>query len=179
MKITAGHLRGRTLRVPEIEGLRPTPSRVREALFNILGDIQDCSVLDLFSGSGIISLEALSRGASHAQSIEEDNDACKAMNLIQTSWDVENWHITRGTLPRVLPEQAHFDVIYADPPYAKGLAEQVPKWLNQKGITYNTLVIEEASRTNIKWAEQSMPNQVRKYSETTLYFFQWDIEIDA
>jgi len=172
-------MRGRTLRVPEIEGLRPTPSRVREALFNILGDIQGYSVLDLFSGSGIISLEALSRGAIHAQSIEEDQDACKAMRSVQTSWNVEGWNITRGTLPRGLPEQTHFDVIYADPPYNKGLAEQVPKWLHQKGITYNTLVIEESSRTKLKWAADALPSQVRKYSETSLYFFQRDIEIDA
>jgi len=172
-------MRGRTLRVPEIEGLRPTPSRVREALFNILGDIQGSSVLDLFSGSGVMSLEALSRGAAHAQSIEENHDACKAMQSIHETWHLDGWQILRGTLPRALPEQTHFDVIYADPPYNKGLAEQVPKWLHQKGITFNTLVIEESSRTKVKWAADAMPDQVRKYSETTLYFFRRDIEVDA
>ena len=171
-------MRGRTLRVPDIEGLRPTPSRAREALFNILGDIQDCSILDLFAGSGIVALEALSRGASSALSIEVDAQACKAMKTIQEDWDLNAWAVQQGALPHVLPTAKHFNIIYADPPYGKGLAEQIPLWLSKQGITFDTLVIEEATRSNLKWKQACQPTKSRKYSETTLYFFEAGIEGD-
>ena len=171
-------MRGRTLRVPDIEGLRPTPSRAREALFNILGDIQNFSILDLFAGSGIIALEALSRGASSALSIEADTQACKAMEMIQQDWGLDEWAVQQGALPHALPTATHFNIIYADPPYGKGLAEQVPLWLSKQGITFDTLVIEEATRSNLKWKQACQPTKSRKYSETTLYFFQAGIEGD-
>ncbi len=171
MRITAGSMRGRTMRVPDIEGLRPTSSRAREALFNILGDIDGLSVLDLFAGSGVIGLEALSRGAKTLTSIEADRVACQAMKLIQESWRIEPWTIHCGSLPKALPEGQHFDFIYADPPYAKGLAEQVPGWLEKRSISYDRLVIEESSQSRPQW-KTLMPVQQRKYSETTLYFFE-------
>ncbi len=177
MRITAGGNRGRTLRVPDIEGLRPTPSRVREALFNILGDIEGSSFLDLFSGSGIMALEALSRGASRAVSLESDRQATRAMQSIQRDWVIEGWLIQAVQLPHGLPNNTHFDVIYADPPYGQGLAELIPLWLSEHQITYNSLIIEEASRNTLHWQQGFTPTQSRKYSETTLYFFQPDIEV--
>ena len=171
MRITAGSMRGRVMQVPDIQGLRPTPSKVRQALFNILGDVQGKSFLDLFAGSGVMSIEALSRGAVSAQSIEAEAKACLAMKHIQTAWHIEGWHIHKGVLPHVLPTSAHFDVIYADPPYDQGLAEKIPQWLAEQGITFNTLVIEEASRVNVAWSAKMLPIKQRKYGETTLYFF--------
>lgn len=164
-------MRGRVMQVPDIQGLRPTPSKVRQALFNMLGDVHGKSFLDLFAGSGVMSIEALSRGAVSAQSIEAESKACLAMKLIQTDWDIEGWHIHKGVLPHVLATSAHFDVIYADPPYDQGLAEKIPQWLTEYGITFNTLVIEEASRVNVAWSAEMLPIKQRKYGETTLYFF--------
>lgn len=159
------------MRVPDIEGLRPTPSRVREALFNILGDMQGASVLDLFAGSGVIGLEALSRGAASVVSIESDRNACQAMKLIQESWAISGWSIQSGSLPKALPQGQHFDFIFADPPYDTGLAAQVPAWLAKHNIQYSNLVIEESSRSRPQWKHDILPVQARKYSETTLYFF--------
>ncbi len=177
MRITAGDKRGRTLRVPDIEGLRPTPSRVREALFNILGNIGDTSFLDMFSGSGIMALEALSRGALTATSLESDREAIRALQKIKKDWDIDEWVIQTAHLPQCLPKDSYFDIIYADPPYGQGLAEQVPLWLSTQCLTYKTLIIEEASRNTIHWQQGFMPIKSRKYSETTLYFFQPDIEV--
>ena len=171
-------MRGRTLRVPDIEGLRPTPSRTREALFNILGDIQDYTILDLFAGSGMMALEALSRGASSALSIDMDRQACKAMKAIQRDWHLDAWRVRQGSLPHALPAATHFNIIYADPPYGKGLAEQVPLWLARQDITFDTLVIEEATRAHLKWKQAYQPSASRKYGETILYFFQAGIEGD-
>jgi len=172
-------MRGRTMRVPNIEGLRPTPSRVREALFNILGDLQGASVLDLFAGSGVIGLEALSRGASSVLSIESNRTACQAMKLIQASWGVEDWIIQTGALPKALPAGQYFDFIFADPPYNTGLAAQIPAWLAKQGISYEHLVIEESSRSRLQWKQDILPVQSRKYSETTLYFFAANTEASA
>ncbi|MDQ6989914.1 MAG: 16S rRNA (guanine(966)-N(2))-methyltransferase RsmD [Mariprofundaceae bacterium] len=170
MRITAGKMRGRVLQVPDVRGLRPTSSRVREAVFNILGDMHGLSFLDLFSGSGVMALEALSRGASQAQSIEENHQACAAMRDIEQAWQVQNWTITQGTIPKVFQAtSSHFDVIYADAPYQQGFAEQLAPWLAQAGITYRTFIIEEASKTSLTWTQQ--PFQQRKYGESTLYFF--------
>jgi len=164
------------MRVPDIEGLRPTPSRVREALFNMLGDIQEKSVLDLFAGSGVIGLEALSRGVKHVTSIEGDRAACSAMKSIQESWKVEGWTIQTGKLPQDLPSFTYFDVIFADPPYNKGLAEQIPAWLKKSNISYDTLVVEEGSQARVNWKQGFAPTKHRKYGETTLYFFASNME---
>ncbi len=169
-------MRGRTMSVPDIEGLRPTPSRVREALFNILGDIHGFAVLDLFAGSGVIGLEAKSRGAAKLISIESDRSACQAMQKIQQAWHIDDWQIQAGKLPQSLPPAQHFDLIFADPPYAKGLAEQVPLWLAKAGISYQVLVVEETSRITPKWKNDFLPTRQRKYSETTLYFFEPGVE---
>lgn len=165
-------MRGRVMQVIDIKGLRPTPSKVRQALFNMLGDMDGLSFLDLFAGSGVMSIEALSRGAVSAYSIEDNHKACAAMKHIQTDWHIDGWHIHQGSLPQVLPEQ-HFDIVYADPPYEQGFAAQIPQWLSQKNITFKTLVIEEASRANVAWLAELMPIKQRKYGDTTLYFFEF------
>jgi len=169
-------MRGRTMRVPDTQGLRPTSSRVREALFNILGDIQDFTVLDLFAGSGVIGLEALSRGARSLHSIEVDQNACHAMQHIQQGWPIDDWTIQAGKLPQALPSAQHFDFIFADAPYDKGLAEQVPAWLKKAGLSYKILVIEEASQTKMAWKQGFIPTKQRKYGESTLYFFAPGLE---
>ncbi|OIP99540.1 MAG: hypothetical protein AUK35_06605 [Zetaproteobacteria bacterium CG2_30_46_52] len=166
-------MRGRTLRVPDIHGLRPTSSRVREALFNILGDISDASVLDLFAGSGVMALESLSRGAKSAMSIEGDRSACEAMKKIQSAWPVPNWSIQNAMLPKVLKLHAgtYFDVIFADPPYQQGLSVQLPRWLLDADISFGRLIVEEASRERLVWRE-IQPEKTYRYGETTLYVFQ-------
>jgi len=165
-------MRGRTMDVPDIQGLRPTSSRVREALFNILGDVSGYAVLDLFAGSGVMGLEALSRGASSLHSIESERKACLAMQGIQSSWNIDHWTISSGKLPASLPsERSHFDLIFADPPYEQGLSVQIPTWLRKHNISYEHLVVEESSRAKLTWKGDFMPVSQRKYGESTLYFF--------
>lgn len=174
MRITAGEFRSRAFSAPDVDGLRPTSSRVREALFNILGDIEGWNVLDLFSGSGIMTIEALSRGAGHAISIEQDKTACRHLRSLAGKFQIEKrWVIQQTSLPKALDgiKNQHFDWIFADPPYACGIAEQIPLWLKQTNITASSLVIEESARAKPKWPHGWQVSS-RNYGDTNLYFLQ-------
>lgn len=179
MRITAGEFRSRTLSVPDIDGLRPTSSRVREALFNILGDVEGWRILDLFSGSGIMAIEALSRGAEHAISIEQDRNACRYLRSLSGKFHIEKrWMIQQASLPKALEgiQGQHFDWVFADPPYHAGIAEQIPLWLQQASITATTLVIEESVRAKPQWP-QGWQVSDRRYGDTNLYFLQQELTL--
>ncbi len=186
MRITGGSARGRKLIAPRSNAIRPTCDRVREALFNILGQrIVGSSVLDLFAGTGAIGIEALSRGASFAafvdlsleagRLIEANLRACipqpraafVPLNLATTP----HLHLLRTTMePGV-----RFDLVFMDPPYQKNLAQQVLTMLKQADIlAAEALVIVEEQR------RVTLPEKVgtlalidhRRYGETGLWFYE-------
>lgn len=172
MRITAGTHRGCVLHVPDLPGLRPTPARVREALFNILGDINGWRILDLFAGSGIMAIEALSRGAESAISIEQHHKACQLMLDCRQQLNLNGWEIIKSALPSALSraENSFFNLIFADPPYDQDMAEKIPLWLDEHGIRCRQLVIEESSRARPVWPENWTLTQSRRYGDTTLHF---------
>jgi len=166
-------MRGRTIPVPDLPGLRPTPSKVREALFNILGDVGDCCVLDLFSGSGIMALESLSRGAVSVISVEQQRRAVAHLQLLRSSLSLSSsWQIMPISVERALPSLAgkSFDLVFADPPYAKGFAEKLPAWLAQHEIRCGQLVVEESAKVTPLWPADWTCGQSRRYGDTTLPF---------
>lgn len=172
MRITAGDLRGRVLNVPDEPGLRPTPAKVRQALFNILGPIDEMRLLDLYSGSGVMALEAISRGAS-ALSIEQNRRLTRDMEQIRQQWHLaDSWQIKTGTVERGLQALAgeHFDLIFADPPYRQSLAEKLPQWLDEQAIRCDLLVTEESTHVNPNWPEGWLCEQSRRYGDSTLHF---------
>lgn len=122
MRIIAGEFGGRRLKVPKGNRTRPTPDRVREALFSVLGDqVDGARVVELFAGTGSLGLEALSRGASEAVFCETGRDAlhCLTEN-IQTLGVSERCTIHRRSafeLPRLIAEHTTFDLVFCDPPY--------------------------------------------------------------
>jgi len=166
-------MRGRVIPVPNVPGLRPTPSKVRQALFNILGPIDGFQVLDLYAGSGIMALEALSRGAASAISIEQNHRAVKSLqrsrdNLnISDTWTIQATGVEQG-LSRLAG--ASFELIFADPPYAQGNAETLPNLLTQHNIHCGQLVIEESSRIYPNWPDVWLCQQSRRYGDTCLHF---------
>lgn len=119
-RIIAGEWRSRKLSFPDIPGLRPTPDRVRETLFNWLtDDLNNAACLDLFCGSGALGLEALSRGARSCTFVDAAPQATRAIdNHLQTLQCRQGNTIT-GNLPAILSrlDQAA-DVVFLDPPYA-------------------------------------------------------------
>ncbi len=124
MRIIAGEARGRIIEAPAGNHTRPTLDRVRENLFNMLqSDIPGCKVLDLFAGSGALSLEALSRGAEFAVMVDSDRNACAVQkkNILSLRYTERtrqfhcDWKKAAEELER---EQEIFDIVFLDPPYS-------------------------------------------------------------
>lgn len=126
VRIVAGALGGRRIRVPDAAGLRPTPERTRETLFNWLqGRLAGARVLDLFAGSGILGFEALSRGAAVAVLVERDPAVAAMLRTTAGELGLENARIVRGDalvwLERADPD-ARFELVLIDPPFDADLA---------------------------------------------------------
>lgn len=144
LRIIGGDWRRRQLSFPELEGLRPTPDRVRETLFNWLGPTlpgQRC--LDLFAGSGALGLEALSRGAGAVDFVETAAPACKALQENLALLRASNGRIHRQDALAFLdhPPAQPYDVIFLDPPFRKGWLEAImdrltAQWVRPGGFIY-------------------------------------------
>jgi 16S rRNA (guanine966-N2)-methyltransferase len=124
VRILAGRWKGRRLDVPR--GARPTSGRAREALFDILQDsVAGGRVLDLYAGSGAIGLEALSRGAAEAVFVETDRRSLD-VNISRCAPAAETVEVFGGDARRamelLLREERRFDLVFADPPYSRGVS---------------------------------------------------------
>lgn len=119
LRIIGGKYRSRLLRVAARPGLRPTPDRVRETLFNWLGqDLSGLACLDLFAGSGALGFEAASRGAARVVMIEEDRIALAELHRSRAALGAEQVRIVAGDANAFLArEKECFDVVFLDPPF--------------------------------------------------------------
>jgi 16S rRNA (guanine966-N2)-methyltransferase len=145
VRIIGGGWRGRRVSFPDIPGLRPTPDRVRETLFNWLQrDIAAARCLDLFAGSGALGLEALSRGAKEVVFVEQAVAASRALQEQLTRLGgASTGHVVEMGAARYLRSAPQaFDVVFLDPPFGRGaLAEYVPmldagQWLKEGALVY-------------------------------------------
>jgi 16S rRNA (guanine966-N2)-methyltransferase len=120
VRIIGGRHRGRVLRFPGVPGVRPTPDRVRETLFNWLGqDLAGRSTLEPYAGSGAMSLEALSRGAALAVAVDRDASLVRALADNGRTIGAEGLETHRADARAFLGhESRRFDVIFLDPPFA-------------------------------------------------------------
>lgn len=124
MRIIGGKWRGRRVRFPAIPDVRPTPDRVRETLFNWLGqDLTGAATLDLFAGSGALTLEALSRGAALAVAVDRNADIVRALAAAGAALGATALEVHRSdAMDYVAGEARVFDVIFLDPPFGN------PRW---------------------------------------------------
>ncbi|MDP2029126.1 MAG: 16S rRNA (guanine(966)-N(2))-methyltransferase RsmD [Thiobacillus sp.] len=127
VRIIGGHYRRRLLDFPDADGLRPTPDRVRETLFNWLGqDLPGWTCLDLFAGSGALGFEAASRGAARVVMIERDAKAIRALESNRATLGASQLDILRAdALAWLANNRETFDLIFIDPPFDSGLAASV------------------------------------------------------
>lgn len=136
LRIIAGEWRSRQFTFPMAHGLRPTPNRVRETLFNWLAPhVPGARVLDCFTGSGALYLEALSRGASSALALDSNPAAISSLRQILTTLKCENGQLLQVDALRHLEGQAAtpFDLVFLDPPFGKDLLEPACALLEDKG----------------------------------------------
>ena len=181
MRVIAG--KARRIQLKSMEGMnsRPTTDRIKETLFNMLSqDIYGCHFLDLFSGSGAIGIEALSRGASHAVLVEQDSKAadCILENLQFTKL-IDRAELQKCDVLTALHRmegQKPFDVIFMDPPYDQGLERQVVEYLTRSSLAdeYTVIVIEASLETDFSWLEAAgfHAYKYKKYKTNQHVFIQ-------
>lgn len=154
VRIIGGQYKRRIVSFIDAEGLRPTPDRLRETLFNwLIADIHDAKVLDSCAGSGVLGFEALSRGAAHTTFIEVSSAQVTMLrqSAEQLRLDVSNYQIIQGTAEQVLTQnqtiQRHFDIVFIDPPYAQDLWQPIlTALIKQSLINTETLIYLEADK---------------------------------
>ncbi len=182
MRVIAGAHKGRRLKTPVGNQIRPTSERVREALFSILDSrIPQAHVLDLCCGTGTIGLEAMSRGASHVVFVDHDRNSLQLLrNNLKRCGNPENVAIIREDAWNVgghaqLLQQAPYDVIFVDPPYQRTeigpLLEQIgtPKILSHDGM----IVVEHFWKTELPQQVGSLEyRRHARYGDARLTFYQ-------
>lgn len=180
MRIIAGRLRGR--RLATVRGpIRPTSARVREAIFNILGEeIRGGRVLDLFSGTGALGIEALSRGAQIAIFVEQNSAALQVLqkNLENCGLTEVSRVISRSVsqgLKQLAAQQQQFELIFLDPPYGRGLATAALALLAKSGVAApgSRIVIEHGRQEELADIYLSLNrDDERRYGETIVSFYK-------
>lgn len=180
MRIISGSARGRKLAEFSAPAIRPTPDRVREALFSILssrlGSLGGKTVLDLFAGSGAMGLEALSRGAEKAVFIDQ---SAEAVALIRKNADTtrlaDRARIVRGEVERCLNGLAPFDLIFMDPPYSSQQVPEVVEALCSRKLLQpaGLLCIETARKTELPDALAGLERVDRRdYGATSITLYR-------
>ncbi len=169
MKITGGALRGRVVPGRPGAGTRPTASRVREALFSMLGqDLSGLVVLDAFGGSGILSFEALSRGAERAVIVEQSGAAARQIKQAAAALGLaERVQVRRGSSPAELPE-GPFDLALLDPPYAM---DPAPTLAAVAGRVSWRVVLEHAARRPPPEVAGLRLEKAKRYGDTGLAIY--------
>ncbi len=151
IRIIGGFHRSRQLEVLDEDGLRPTLDRVKETLFNWLGqELAGLKCLDLFSGSGSLAFEAISRGAKYVAMIEKNSRAFKQLEINKKILKIENCHIyNQDALVFLQNNTELFDVIFVDPPYASDLLIKVLPFLKHQLTENGVIYIEYKDKIDL------------------------------
>ena len=178
LRIIAGIHRGRRIEAPEGRDTRPTLDRVRENLFNMLqGRCLDARVLDLFAGSGALSLEALSRGAETAVLCDHDREAARIEKKnIQALREEKRTRVLTGdwrrTVSLLRAEGAQFDLVFLDPPYAMTDLREVTEALLPLLAEESMIVLEHQAEARIRVTDALEEVRSRSWGYCGVTFFQ-------
>ena len=181
VRIVAGRLKGRRLRVPAGNALRPTSERAREALFNILGqDLSGCDVLDLYAGTGALGFEALSRGARRVVFVEAEPKTAVSLRRSAEELGVDSMaRVIVGRVEDVLDRRrlgGPFHVIVADPPYGLLAAAGLVEAVDAGGVLgmHGTLVVERDERDPPREGTPGLRRvRTAEYGRAVLDFFKY------
>ena len=177
LRITSGDLKGRYINVPKSELIRPTTERVRETIFNILINkisLENTTVLDLYSGSGALGFECLSRGADQVHFVEKNSVIYRTLEDNIKQLGVEN-QCRIYKLPAVkftaLKSEIQYDLILADPPFFKDdIYNVVANILNNKYLRRNCfMIIERSIQTREKDIENFKVEPFKRIGDACIY----------
>lgn len=168
MRITGGIYKGRVLPIAVTSGVRPTSSRVREALFSMVGNqLHGCTWFDAFGGAGLTALEAASRGAI-VTVVEKNGRAYRDIVARGRAFDVA-WTVKKGDVLRSPPPQGSFDTVFIDPPYALEL-EPIVTILGP--VSSRRVIVESVSdRTPLSCVEGFVLDRHRVYGNSALSIY--------
>jgi 16S rRNA (guanine966-N2)-methyltransferase len=146
VRIIGGSLRSRLVQVPSRPGLRPTPDRVRETLFNWLGqELHGLNCLDLFAGSGALGFEAASRGAARVVMVDSDNLAVEFLRKNRTALGTDQVDVVQsGALQFLARAKERFELVFLDPPFRQNLLPEVLAALPERLSTGARVYVESA-----------------------------------
>ena len=176
MRIITGIYKGRRFDIPHSFKARPTTDFAKENIFNVLNsyiDFEDTTALDLFAGTGSISLELLSRGCRQVVSIEKDRDHHAFIRQCVQKLGVDNSVVIRGDVFRYLKGCSQkFDFIFADPPYQLSELAQIPDIIFEKDILNDegVFVLEHGAQDN--FSEHPHFVEHRKYGSVNFSIFK-------
>jgi 16S rRNA (guanine966-N2)-methyltransferase len=183
MRIIGGEARGRILHFISGSRERPTSDFLREALFNLVGSVQGKSFLDLYAGSGSVGIEAASRGAREVVLVENDKkiSLIAQKNIITCGFNKKCRMLTlaasRG-LVKLSKNKYEFDVIFADPPYSRGLVEKTIKLMMENPVLApeGIVVIQHPAREDFTSVLQNknMLRDQRKYGDNAFTFLNME-----
>lgn len=176
MRIISGKFKGRRLSPPKNIKARPTTDMAREALFNVLSadwDFSNVKVLDLFTGTGAVSLEFISRGAKSVTAIDIEMISKRFISQTIREWEIDNMRIVRADVLKLASKaNESFDIVFADPPYGHKRFAEIPQlildsgWLAKDGL----LIVEHSEDHNF----EDHPNfsAHRSYGTVNFSFFR-------
>ena len=173
MRVIAGTHRGARIAAPKGLATRPTGDRVREAAFNLIGPVEDATVLDLFAGSGALGIEALSRGAASATFVESDKAACRTISQNLEKLKLTGARVVCADAVWTLRQESRtYDLVLVDAPYEAWaeLEPKLAKHLERVLAPDGLLVVETGSRT-----EPALPLPIRtsrRYGSARLTLFE-------
>lgn len=177
MRIIAGEKKSRKIEAPEGNDTRPTADRIKEALFSILQRrLYDARVLDLYAGSGALSLEALSRGAATAQMVDKSYKACKVIQRnIQNLGYEEKAKLLNAEDTKAVDmlegQGSTFDLIFLDPPYRMNITEMMGR-LEKKVLAEDGMIICEHDRATPPDTPMGLIlSDRREYGNTGISFY--------
>lgn len=180
MRIIAGKFKGHHLVSFNADHIRPTTDRVKESLFNILmGQMEESQILDLFSGTGNLGLEAISRGAGHVTFVEMNSASIAIIkrNIEKLKIEKEKYSIVKADVLKFLKtyEGNPFSIIFIDPPFTEKMADQVMMTLAASQVFDKETVIAMESVKGEKLLEEYGALKLsdrRQFGDKSLVFFQ-------
>lgn len=183
MRVIGGKVKGHRFKVPKGRAVRPTAARVKEALFNILPhDLSGLKILDLFAGSGNLSVEALSRGAAEAVLVDLSPKLARTIREnLRTLGFAARTQVWTASALQAIRRLAHrrytFDLVFVDPPYEKGWTGKIVAALGREGLLRQSgmVIAEHSIREEVQESYGSLVLQDRRrYGSTVLSFFRLD-----